>query len=219
MGDTLRPIRIETSLDNVEHDVRIKEALKCISWDFRSFMGCEGDAIRIMCEMIMIGDKPAPPPGFSVDGTSIEEVLETWQTGKLRHYLIILSIKNKTISDFFQEGDVGILAGTNITRSGIVIQLSGRQESVMKIVNSLRESIIIDRVSLSQGSKGMVESGPTLQQLKVIKSAHKHGWYDIPKKVSIRELSNILGISKSSIAEQLVKAEGKVIGSFIKNSS
>ena len=65
----------------------------------------------------------------------------------------------------------------------------------------------------------MVESGPTLQQLKVIKSAHKHGWYDIPKKVSIRELSNILGISKSSIAEQLVKAEGKVIGSFIKNSS
>jgi|TARA_B100001741_G_C16494182_1_gene571222 hypothetical protein len=215
----VRPIRIETALENIEHDERIKEAMKFISWDFRSLIGCESDTIRIMCEMIMLGDGPIPPPGFSVDGASIDRILETWQTGKLRHYLAILSIKSKAIADFFKQGDVGILAGSNLTRSGIVIQLAGSQKSVMKIVKSLKESIVIDRVSLSHGSKGMVESGPTLQQLKILKNAHKHGWYDTPKKVSIRELSNLMGISKSSIAEQLVKAEEKVVGSFINRLS
>tara|TARA_Y100000746_G_scaffold151692_1_gene130022 strand:+ start:268 stop:915 length:648 start_codon:yes stop_codon:yes gene_type:complete len=215
----VRPIRIETALENIEHDERIKEAMKFISWDFRSLIGCESDTIRIMCEMIMLGDGPIPPPGFSVDGASIDRILETWQTGKLRHYLAILSIKSKAIADFFKQGDAGILAGSNLTRSGIVIQLAGSQKSVMKIVKSLKESIVIDRVSLSHGSKGMVESGPTLQQLKILKNAHKHGWYDTPKKVSIRELSNLMGISKSSIAEQLVKAEEKVVGSFINRLS
>ena len=211
----MRPIRIETALENIEHDGRIKEAMKFISLDFRSLLGCESDTIRIMCEMIMLGDGPIPPPGFSVDGASIDRILETWQTGKLRHYLAILSIKSEAIADFFKQGDVGILAGSNLTRSGIVIQLAGSQKSVMKIVKSLKESIVVDRVSLSHGSKGMVESGPTLQQLKILKNAYKHGWYDTPKKVSIRELSDLMGISKSSIAEQLVKAEEKVVGSFI----
>ena len=215
----MRPIRIETALENIEHDGRIKEAMKFISLDFRSLLGCESDTIRIMCEMIMLGDGPIPPPGFSVDGASIDRILETWQTGKLRHYLAILSIKSEAIADFFKQGDVGILAGSNLTRSGIVIQLAGSQKSVMKIVKLLKESIVVDRVSLSHGSKGMVESGPTLQQLKILKNAYKHGWYDTPKKVSIRELSNLMGISKSSIAEQLVKAEEKVVGSFINRLS
>lgn len=215
----MRPVRIEIALENIEHDERIKEAMKFISWDFRSLIGCESDTVRIMCESIMLGDGPIPPPGFSVNGSSIDTVLETWQTGKLRHYLVILSIKSDAIADFFKQGDVGILAGSNLTRSGIVIQLAGSQKSVMKIVKSLKESIVVDRVSLSHGSKGMVGSGPTLQQLKVLKNAHKHGWYDTPKKVSIRELSDLMGISKSSIAEQLVKAEEKVVGSYINRLS
>ena len=215
---TMRPIRIETALENIEHDVRIKEALNFISWEFRSVMGFEGDTIRIMCEAIKLGDKPIPPPGFSVGGASIDEILETWETGKLRHFLLVLSIKSETISEYFHKGDVAILAGSNLTRAGIVIQLSGRQASVMNLVNSLRDSIVIDRVSLSQGAKGMVESGPTLHQLKILKTAYLHGWYETPKKVSIRDLSERMGISKSSIAEQLVKAEGKVVGTYIQKS-
>lgn len=215
----MRPIRIETALENIEHDERVKEAMKLISWDFRSLIGCESETIRVMCEAIMLGDGLIHPPGFSVNGASIDKILETWQKGKLRHYLVVISIKSKAIADLFKQGDVGILAGSNLTRSGIVIQLAGSQKSVMEIVKSLKESIVIDRVSLSHGSKGMVESGPTLQQLKIIKVAYKHGWYDTPKKVSIRDLSDLIGISKSSIAEQLVKAEEKVVGSFISRLS
>ena len=215
----MRPIRIETALENIEHDDRVKEAMKLISWDFRSLIGCESETIRVMCEAIMLGDGPIHPPGFSVNGASIDKILETWQKGKLRHYLVVISIKSKAIADLFKQGDVGILAGSNLTRSGIVLQLAGSQKSVMEIVKSLKESIVIDRVSLSHGSKGMVESGPTLQQLKIIKVAYKHGWYDTPKKVSIRDLSDLIGISKSSIAEQLVKAEEKVVGSFISRLS
>jgi len=215
----MRPLRIETSIQNVKHDLRIAEAEKFISWDFRSLIGIHGDKIRIMCEVITRDDNPIPPPGFSVGGATVEEILETWQKGKLTHHLIILRIKDEKMAGQLGGGDIGILAGTNLTRAGLVIQISGRQSSVMKLLASLKESIVIDKVSLSQGSKGMTDSGPTLQQLKTLRTAHRLGWYDTPKGVSIRQLSEMLGISKSALAEQLVKAEGKIVGSFIKDSS
>ena len=215
----MRPVRIETSIENVSHDSRVKEALNSISWDFRLLMGIDGDKMSVMCEAITLQNNPIPPPGFSVGGAVVEEVLETWQKGRLRHYLLILTIQDNSISRLFGNGDVGILAGTNLTRGGLVIQFSGRQGSVMRIVEKLRESIIIDKVSLSQGAKGMVDSGPTLHQLKTLKLAYEKGWYDTPKRVSIRDLSEITGISKSALAEQLVKAEGRVVGDFIRESS
>ncbi len=215
----MRPVRIETSIENIGHDPRVKEALNLISLDFRSLMSVEGDNMRVMCEVITDQNNPIPPPGFSVGGVAVKEVLETWQKGTLRHYLLILTIEDDSISQLFGNGDVGILAGSNLTRRGLVIQFSGRQSSVMRIVEKLRESIVIDKVSLSQGAKGMVDSGPTLHQLKTLKLAHEKGWYDTPKRVSIRELSQMMGISKSALAEQLVKAEGRLIGDFIRESS
>ena len=44
------------------------------------------------------------------------------------------------------------------------------------------------------------------------------GWYEVPKKTSIRDLAVKLGLSKSTVAEQLVKAEGEIVKQFLKKS-
>jgi predicted DNA binding protein len=40
----------------------------------------------------------------------------------------------------------------------------------------------------------------------------------VPKKTSIRDIATKLGLSKSTVAEQLVKAEGEIVRGFLKNS-
>ena len=64
----------------------------------------------------------------------------------------------------------------------------------------------------------MIERGPSIQQFKVIKTAFENGWYDVPKGISIRDLADKLDLSKSSVAEHLVRAENNIVGNFLENS-
>ena len=64
----------------------------------------------------------------------------------------------------------------------------------------------------------MVENGPRIQQYRVIKVAFDSGWYDVPKGISIRDLADKRELSKSTVAEQLVRAENNIVGSFLDNS-
>jgi len=52
----------------------------------------------------------------------------------------------------------------------------------------------------------------------VVRLAHENGWYDVPKRTSIRELAEKLGLSKSTVAEQLIKAEGEIVSDFLERS-
>jgi predicted DNA binding protein len=73
-------------------------------------------------------------------------------------------------------------------------------------------------VTSAKGSKGLVQKGPTLQQHRVVRLAHEKGWYEVPKRTSIRDLAENLGLSKSTVSEQLVKAEGEIVASFLDSS-
>ena len=56
------------------------------------------------------------------------------------------------------------------------------------------------------------------EQHRVVRLAHESGWYEVPKRTSIRDLADKLGLSKSTVAEQLVKAEGEIVASFLDTS-
>jgi len=214
----MRAVRIEIGLDKFEDDPRANESLSCISWDFRSTLGFRDGNMRILCECITIG-KPCPPPGFSVGGITLLERLEAWEIGKLRHHLVVMEFDKDLLGRHFHNRDLAILAGTNLTSKGLVIQLAGRQELIMDFIKEIKKEVAVDRITTGRGSSGMVESGPTLQQLRILKTAHHYGWYETPKRISIRGLAEKMCLSKSAVAEQLVKAEGTVIGDYIDSSS
>jgi predicted DNA binding protein len=89
---------------------------------------------------------------------------------------------------------------------------------MISFLNSVRGEMPVERVTAAKGMEGLVVRGPTLQQHRIIKVAHDSGWYEVPKKISIRDLATKLGLSKSSVAEQLVKAESEIVGGFLKRS-
>jgi hypothetical protein len=71
---------------------------------------------------------------------------------------------------------------------------------------------------MAKNSEGIVQKGPTLQQHRVVRLAHEHGWYEVPKRISIRELADKIGLAKSTVSELLVKAEGEIVANFLDNS-
>ena len=73
----------------------------------------------------------------------------------------------------------------------------------------------VERVTTAKKSEGISLDGPTLQQHLIIRTAYDNGWYEVPKKISIRSLANKLGLSKSTLADQLVKTEGLVVSGFL----
>lgn len=213
----MRAVRIECGFAAIEHDARAQAALACISWDFRAVLDIVDGNLRVLCECITT-DIPCPPPGFGIDGVTLVEVLESWSTQYLTHYLVVLEFDSDFVGRFFHSNELAIIAGTNLTKNGLVLQVVGKQTAIMEFLNSIRAAITVDRITTANGAEGMIERGPSIQQYRIIKVAHASGWYEVPKRISVRDLAEKLGLSKSTVAEQLVKAESNIVGNFLDNS-
>ena len=213
----MRAVRIECATPSIEHDPRAQAALRAVSWDYRGILDLVDGNLRVMCECITT-DSGCPPPGFSVGGITVVEILEEWTTDYLPHHLISLEFEQEIVGRFFQSRDLTLLAGTNLTSSGLIIQVAGRQSSMVNFLRAIREAVPVERITSAKSSDGIIQKGPTLQQHRIIKVAHRNGWYEVPKKISIRGLASKLGLSKSTVAEQLVKAESEIVGDFLDSS-
>ena len=213
----MRAVRVECAISSIEHQPAVKEALKAVSWDYRGTLDCADGRLLIMCECITT-DGVCPPPGFRIGGAKIVEILEEWSTDYLTHHLISLEIDKQAGGQFFENHDLTLLAGSNLTSKGMVIQVAGRQSSIVRFLSSVRETIPVERVTSAKTSEGITQKGPSLQQHRIIKHAHRNGWYEVPKKISIRGLASKLGLSKSTVAEQLVRAESEIVGSFLEKT-
>ena len=169
----MRAVRIECSPSSISHDNRINKALESVSWDYRGTLGIINDNLRIMVECITV-DSQCPQPGFSVGGISVVEILEEWASDYLTHHLLILDFDSKLIGDFFSNDDLCILSGTNLTSSGLVIQLSGRQSSMANLLNRIQNQMPVERIVRARNSEGISNISTTLQQHKIVKLAHNN---------------------------------------------
>ncbi len=213
----MRAVRVECSIPSIEHDQRVQAALQAVSWDYRGILDQIDGRLRVMCECITT-DGNCLSPGSRIAGVTVVEILEEWTTEYLTHHLVSLEFDQELVGRFFESRDLTLLAGTNLTSNGLVIQVAGRQSSMVNFLREVREAVPVERITSAKSSEGMVQKGPTLQQHRIIKVAHRNGWYEVPKKISIRGLASKLGLSKSTVAEQLVKAESEIVGDFLDSS-
>ena len=88
---TMRAVRVECATSSISHDLRIQKALEFVSWDYRGNLGIINGNLRLMVECITL-DSQCLPPGFSIGGISVIEVLEEWSSDYLTHHLLILEL-------------------------------------------------------------------------------------------------------------------------------
>lgn len=62
-------------------------------------------------------------------------------------------------------------------------------------------------------------SGLTPKQRETLEIAYKHGYFDIPRQMTLDDLSEQLGISKPSVSKRLRRAQQYVIGNAVNGDS
>ncbi len=209
----MRAVRVVFDLESILHTSLIKNALNSVSWDFRGIINQQAGDLLIMCECISL-NSPPPPPGFSINGITIEKHLQTWQNKLLTHTLLVLRFSNEILGKYFLCNDLTILAGTNLTSKGLIVQLSGSGESITPLLNELKRNLNVRSISSAKGGKGMISSTISSEEYRVLKVAHSNGWYDSPKSTSLRILAKELKISKSSVSNHLNSSESKIVSNF-----
>ena len=214
-GSSMRAVRIECATPSLEGDPRAQFASQFITWDYRGILDSPTGGLRLMCECVSIGAE-LPPEGFEIGGITLVEILEEWSSDYLTHHLLVIDLDDNLVGPYFSNNDMTIMSGTNFTPSeGLVLQVTGRHSSLLKLLRGIRSKLLVERVTTARKTEGITTDGPTLQQHLIIRTAYDNGWYEVPKRISIRGLANKLGISKSTLADQLVKAESLVVSGFL----
>lgn len=212
----MRAVRVVFDLESIIHTSLIRSALNSVSWDFRGIINQQDGDLLIMCECITL-NSPPPPPGFGINGITIEKHLQVWQNKLLTHTLLVLRFSNEILGKYFLCNDLTILAGTNLTSKGLIVQLSGSGESVTPLLNELKRNLNVRSISSAKGGKGMISSTISSEEYRVLQAAHSNGWYDSPKSTSLRGLAKELKISKSSVSNHLKSSESKIISNFFES--
>ena len=212
----MRAVRVVFDLESIIHTSLIRSALNSVSWDFRGIINQQDGDLLIMCECITL-NSPPPPPGFGINGITIEKHLQAWQNKLLTHTLLVLRFSNEILGKYFLFNDLTILAGTNLTSKGLIVQLSGSGESITPLLNELKRNLNVRSISSAKGGKGMISSTISSEEYRVLQAAHSNGWYDSPKSTSLRGLAKELKISKSSVSNYLKSSESKIISNFFES--
>ncbi len=105
--------------------------------------------------------------------------------------------------------DIAVFPPYSITAEGINVTLRGVPAGISQFLATTREFLSPDKVSVTTHGNIKHDARELLgeRQLEVIKLAIIHGYYDEPRKISMRELALKIDIARSTLGEHLHGAE------------
>lgn len=108
-----------------------------------------------------------------------------------------------------QLDEVALQPPLTIDGSGMIATLRGTPAGVMAFLQEARAHLAPDRVSVLNAPVSLPSSDADVsdRQMEIVNAAIEAGYYDIPRRVSLRELAAQLGASRSTIGEHLQRAE------------
>lgn len=157
------------------------------------------------------------PDGFQIDFLTIVKTVDARFNSALDHRIIVIQFHDETINEFFATAEMMVISGSNHTRDGLVLQLKGSPQSLSNLLTSLRNRIPLRSISTNLTQPAMANLGLGETDRRVLLTAFKHGYYENPKRTSVRELASVLEMSKSSVANHLRAAENRLIQNWLRD--
>lgn len=185
--------------------VRSYEILETLKIDYR-----EGICIEIM-EFIL-------KDGASIHDIKIMgniEVLSVLKSKDNKHTCLIRYMEPEETRGQFQESDLGLVhtTPTIISPEKFIISMMGEQENLSDFVEMMKNIGTIRRMSFRRAAyqKADILNVLTEKQREVMVAAYKNGYYDYPKKISSKALSQKISISKPTLLQHMRKAERRML--------
>jgi predicted DNA binding protein len=145
------------------------------------------------------------------------KVLETMRTKSEIRALLLMTVKMRGgISELFMNKGAYYIS-EYITRGlekwSLVIDDKTFKESILPDLKEKTYSLKINERENIFTVKNLLTS----KEMEILYKAYKLGYFDWPKRIDLKELSEELGISKSTTLQTLRRATNKLIKSFIDN--
>lgn len=105
--------------------------------------------------------------------------------------------------------DIHIMPPYTYGGDGITLTVRGVPAGVSNFLKICRQLLPPDVVKVVEmgDNKSMIESILTPRQIECVKVAASSGYYDHPKQIKLRELSELMKIPRSTLQEHLNRAE------------
>jgi len=102
----------------------------------------------------------------------------------------------------------------------MVFEIAGESESLRAVVADLPEhlSITVDRLGEYDAQRESLATALTARQEEILAVARERGYYEIPRRTSVREIADEVGCSKSTAANHLRKAEARLVDLYADRS-
>jgi hypothetical protein len=160
---------------------------------------------------------PRSQPGFTIGPVEVIEVIDEWVNGDLNHRMVYCSMKQNELTSNFPTGKIIPTFGSNLSPNGLVLQMIGDSHELSEFYAKTKQLVSLKVVSTTL--RKIAAASPILIPIEeeVLTRAYNSGFYNSPKNTSLRELSNSLGISKSSVANHLRGAENQLIEQYFED--
>jgi predicted DNA binding protein len=128
--------------------------------------------------------------------------------------LIRFETSNPALLMPIQSSGIALEMPFALTDGQVTWEITASQSQLSALDKQLEEFGIPFSVDNLQ-QQATCESFLTERQYEIVETAVDEGYYDTPRECSLTELSETLGIAKSTCSETLHRAEGKVIKRFV----
>jgi predicted DNA binding protein len=148
------------------------------------------------------------------------KVLNVLKSDGNRYTVLIKAVvQGKVLGRFMKLFDLDLIYDMPYYADSEHFKLSciGDNDSIKKLVKMLGLLGKVTNISFTKAtfSEFNVLNVLTEKQREIMIQAKKHGYYNYPRKVNSKELSERLGISKATTVEHLRKAEVRLITSLL----
>ncbi|WP_455368132.1 helix-turn-helix domain-containing protein [[Eubacterium] cellulosolvens] len=130
--------------------------------------------------------------------------------------LLAFYFKHGPLGDIVVKTGVHIRPPLELEKGLIKVNLIGTSKSIYQFLNeSEKLKNITMEIIRRSALKCIGKPRLTRQQELILRMAIKLGYYDLPRRITNRELAKKLGLSASTVAEHLRKVENRIISDYI----
>jgi predicted DNA binding protein len=107
------------------------------------------------------------------------------------------------------------------TDGEMLFEIAGESAELQTVVADLPDhlSISVNRIGEYDAYRESRETALTARQEAVLEVARERGYYDVPRRTSVREIADDLDCSKSTAANHLRKAEARLVALYSDRST
>jgi predicted DNA binding protein len=143
----------------------------------------------------------------------IKDILNISYNGKNSYIIdMLLPYKNSTL-ELLNNSNVLPLDMMNV-KGYEIWNILAYSNQINELINTLNTNLRIKQTIIKSLNDKF--DNLTSTELKAINTAFKLGYYEYPRKVSIRNIAHTLGIKDSTLSYHLRHAERKIISNFLK---